>query len=582
MAEVPNIAQTIKDTGLVSAEVLVDGTELSNRYQIISINISHGINKIPAARLVIVDGEPNKADFSVNSGNDFKPGKKIGIKLGYRSELENVFSGFILSNSLRIRNDRPEMILEARDKSFRMTINKGNRYFSEKLDSEISEQLFQENGITELHIENSGFRQKQLVQPNTIDWDFMISRIDISGLFCTIANAQVTIRKPDLNGEAKLKLTFGDDILELKVEMDARTQNTLASASVWDSASQNMVTGESETVTIAGESNMLSEDLAQVAGKPFEMRTSVSLSQEEAKSIADTKKTRQVLSKIRGTVSYQGNNKITPGDFLQIDGVGSNFSGKHFISEVQHEYSEGDWITQATLGWQEQFFSEQISPAQSISATGHITGIDGLQIGIVTDIVDSGGEFRVKLRMPAINANDEGMFARISTLDAGNNRGTFFRPEIGDEVIVGFINNDPNQPVILGMLHSSAKSSPLKPDSANNQKGYFSRNGVKLLFDDGENSMKIETPGGMTFEMNDSGSTITIKDNTGNKILMETSGISIEAPVNLTLKAGATLSLGAPQLSFKADGIINVEGSGGLNMKSGGIAEIKGSLVKIN
>jgi len=582
MAEVPNIAQTIKDTGLVSAEVLVDGTEHANRFQIVSINITHAINKIPAARLVIVDGESNKSEFAVNSGNDFKPGKKIEIKLGYRGELEQIFSGFILTNSLKIIEDHTEMTIEARDKSFRMTINKGNRYFSDKSDSEIAEQLFQENGITDLEIGISGFKHKQLVQPNTLDWDFMISRLDISGMFCAIANAKVMIRKPDLNAEAKLKLTYGDDILELKAQMDARSQNTVATTNVWDFASQTILAEESEAVTIAGESSSLSEELAQVAGKPIEMRTSVTLIPEESKAIADTKKTRQVLSKIKGKVGYQGNNKIIPGDFLQIDGIGTNFSGKHFVSGVQHEYAGGDWLTEATLGWQEQFFSEQINPAPPISATGHISGIEGLQIGIVTDIVDNDGEFRVKVRMPAINPNDEGMFARVATLDAGNNRGTFFRPEIGDEVIVGFINNDPNHPVILGMLHSSAKSSPLNPGSANNQKGYVSRNGVKLLFDDGEKSVKIETPGGMVFEMNDSGSTITVKDSSGNKILLETSGITLEAPVNLTLKAGATLSLGAPQLSFKADGIMNVEGSGGLNMKSGGVTVIQGSLIKIN
>jgi len=55
-----------------------------------------------------------------------------------------------------------------------------------------------------------------------------------------------------------------------------------------------------------------------------------------------------------------------------------------------------------------------------------------------------------------ISTSDDGIWARISTLDAGKQRGTFFRPEIGDEVIVGFLNDDPRYPVVLGMVNSSA------------------------------------------------------------------------------------------------------------------------------
>lgn len=582
MAEVSNIAQSIKATDRVSLEVLIDGTEVSNTHQIVAVNIWQEINKIPAARLFIVDGESNIEDFTITSGNDFKPGKKIEIKLGYKNNVEKVFSGIIISNSIGIKNDHTELNVEAKDETFKMTINKGNRYFTDKIDSDIAEQLLEENGLTDREIESSSPLHKQLVQSNISDWDFMIGRIDVCGMFCVIDNSKISIRKPDLNAESKLKLTYGDDILDLNAEMDARTQNTEVRTSFWDFITQTILTGESEPVNISGESSITSDDLASVANKPYEMRSPVTLKQEELKSIADAKKTRQSLSKIKGTVKYQGIRKVLPGDFITINGIGTNFSGKIFVSAIYHEFAEGDWTTQATLGWKEDFFAEQINPSNAASATGQISGIQGLQAGVVTDIIDSNGEYRVKIRLPAVNENEEGVYARVATLDAGKNRGTFFRPEIGDEVIVGFMNNDVSHPVILGMLHSSIMASPFEPKSGNNEKGYVSRSGIKLVFDDGAPSVKIETPGGRIFELDDSENTITITDGTGNKILMETSGITVEAAINLTLKAGATLSLAAPQLAIKADGIMSVEGSGGLSVKSGGVTEIQGSLVKIN
>jgi Rhs element Vgr protein len=582
MAEVPNIAQSVKATDRVSLEVLVAGKEVANTYQMLAIDIWQEINKIPAARLVISDGESNKEDFTISSSNEFKPGTRIEIKLGYKAEVEKVFSGVIISNSISIKNRNSELVVEARDAAFKMTINKGNRYFTEQTDSDIAGQLLDDNGLTDHEIENSSPVHKQLVQSNITDWDFMISRIDASGMFCVIDNAKFNIRKPDVNAEAKLSLTYGDDILNLSAEMDSRLQATPVQASGWDFASQSILSEESDPVIITEESIVTGDELAEVAGKPFEMRTTVSLKQEELKAISNSKKVRQALSKIRGIVTYQGINKVLPGDFILLNGIGSTFSGKVFVSAVHHEFAEGDWISRATLGWVEDFFAEQINPSNAASSTAQISGIQGLQAAIVTDIVDSEGEYRVKIRFPAISENEEGVYARIATLDAGNNRGTFFRPEIDDEVIVGFMNNDVSHPVILGMLHSSPKPSPLEPANSNNEKGYISRSGMKLVFNDGGPSVKIETPAGRVFELDDAGNTITISDGAGNKILMELSGITIEAAVNLTLKAGASLSLAAPQLSVKADGIMNVEGSGGLNMKSGGVTVLQGSLIKIN
>ena len=67
-----------------------------------------------------------------------------------------------------------------------------------------------------------------------------------------------------------------------------------------------------------------------------------------------------------------------------------------------------------------------------------------------------------------------------ASLDAGDDRGFFFRPEIGDEVVVGFLDDDPRRAVILGMLHSSAKAAPLAGSDDNHEKVYQSRSKMKL------------------------------------------------------------------------------------------------------
>ena len=98
--------------------------------------------------------------------------------------------------------------------------------------------------------------------------------------------------------------------------------------------------------------------------------------------------------------------------------------------------------------------------------------------------------------MPLVNNDEDGAWARVASLDAGNERGFFFRPEIGDEVALGFLNDDPRQAVILGMLPSSAKAAPLPGSDDNHEKVYQSRSKMKLYFNDEKKVLRLETPAG--------------------------------------------------------------------------------------
>ena len=75
---------------------------------------------------------------------------------------------------------------------------------------------------------------------------------------------------------------------------------------------------------------------------------------------------------------------------------------------------------------------------------------------------DPDGEDRIQVRLPLVDPAADGIWARWVSPDAGNQRGIYWRPEIGDELLVGFLNDDPRDPVVLGMLHSSVNPSPIQ------------------------------------------------------------------------------------------------------------------------
>ena len=257
-------------------------------------------------------------------------------------------------------------------------------------------------------------------------------------------------------------------------------------------------------------------------------------------------------------------------------GVGERFEGKIYVSGVRQNLSGGNWETDVQLGLNPDLFSQTYN-LRPIPAGGLVPAVSGLQIGIVTALEsDPDGEDRIKVRLPMISTSDDGIWARISTLDAGNERGTFFRPEIGDEVIVGFLNDDPRHPVVLGMVHSSANPAPEPAKDVNHRKGYVSREKMKFNFDDEKKMITLETPAGNKIILSEDDKWIKIFDQNGNKITMDDNGITIESMKDLILKAAADIKIEGMNLSAKASASFKAEGSASAEV-SGANTTIKGS-----
>ena len=169
----------------------------------------------------------------------------------------------------------------------------------------------------------------------------------------------------------------------------------------------------------------------------------------------------------------------------------------------------------------------------------------GVAPAIVVDIGDPEGLGRVKLRLPWAPdgggaAGYEG-WARIATLFAGNNRGSWFIPDVDDEVLVAFEHGDPRRPYVLGGLWNGKDKPPEDMDGGgrNHKKTIRSRNGVKVTLDDqdGQESLKLETPGGQKLTLKDGPGAVTIEDSNGNSVKLETSGITVTASAKVTINA---------------------------------------------
>lgn len=195
----------------------------------------------------------------------------------------------------------------------------------------------------------------------------------------------------------------------------------------------------------------------------------------------------------------------------------------------------------------------------------------GLVAGVVTATVtrndDPQGLGRVKLQLPWRDANFETDWVRVVAPMAGGGRGTFFLPEVKDEVLVAFDRDDIRHPYVLGALWSGTDKPPEGNAARKNDiRVIRSRKGHVLKFDDGQKGLvTIQLEDGKKIEIDDNGIRI---DDKANKITLDanTGAVTIEAKTSLTLKA--------PKISIQASASLELNGGTALNASAG--------VVKIN
>ncbi len=160
--------------------------------------------------------------------------------------------------------------------------------------------------------------------------------------------------------------------------------------------------------------------------------------------------------------------------------------------------------------------------------TGEIRGI---RLAEVEDITDKG----YILKWLSGNVRSKSAPARAASFMAGNERGAYFPFEKGDEVVVGFVDNDEDYPIILGALWSGQDPPPPDADTSasNNTRTIVSRGGHELTFDDTDKAGKVllKSKGGMQILMDDSAKSLTIKFDDSNSIVIDASGVTVTGAV---------------------------------------------------
>lgn len=587
---------------VVAHRLLFAGEPLDDNAQCFEIEVRRAIGQLPSARIVLGDGNMPDGAWPLADGSSLLPGTEVEIQAGYGDVLNTLFKGVIVRWQVSVDgHNASRLVLDCRDKAVAMSLQRHNAIHIDQTDSAVMHSLIgQHPGLT-ADIQSTSVTYRELVQYYASDWDFLLARAEANGLLVVVQDGTVQAKPPRTSGVAALRVTWGQDLYALQAELDPRWQSAQVTATAWDPKNQAVQEGATaEPEALSGQGNL---DGKKVAGlltgnATRRLLTSATADSEALKAWGAAEQLKSALARLRGHVRFQGSEKALVGGLLELAGAGERFSGPLLISRVEHRIADGGWMTEAGFGLDPQWHcarTDVMAPPNG----GRLPGVGGLQVGVVLKLdADPASEHRIQIKLPMLDASTNTLWARLLQSHASNGFGAFFLPEVGDEVLVGFFDQDPSCPVVLGSLYSSKHKPPYELAASNDTKAWVTRAKHKLVFNEADKIISITTPGGNHIELDDKAKCILAEDQHGNQVKLDSSGILLSAIKDVVIKAAgdikatangnislaATMDLTGSGMNVTCEAQVGFTGKGNATaeLSAAGQTTVKGALVMIN
>jgi type VI secretion system secreted protein VgrG len=445
----------------------------------------HKVNGIPGAKIVL-SVEGNALETLPSCDEDValcQPGRAAAVLLVENGVETCVFRGVIVQQTLKMRRSRVELTLILRHDLQRLLSTHRSQVFEEQDDATIVGSLLLAQGIPLLGAAGMSILHEQLVQFRCADWHFIRCRLVANGVWLFPTPDGVTISRPMLSAvpehTLRQRASFSnDDVLIEEGDWSFSEQYQPAEVTVaaWNDEAQinDIALG---VVTPLGTEAFDSAIGERLNTMPWEFNYSTPLGLEETAALATSLLMNQQSAGARGEFVVEGSTHFQLGETLAVADYGLSFSGQGIITGVAHRiHKEEGWRTTLSLGTDE-----------FVPDTKTIPRVSGLHIGVVASFVeDISGMNRLRVSVPVLGDVNNVLWARFASPYASNMSGFCFYPETGDEVVIGFFDEDPCYPVILGAMHSPINRAPIAPSLENHIKAVVIRQDgqqLQLSFD---------------------------------------------------------------------------------------------------
>lgn len=541
------------DYSKYACNVYLNGIPLPSYYQLISVQIQQGFQHITSAQIAIKQDvgfyNPTIPDpFSIPP----LAGEEISVKANYNGDEIVLFEGYIVKHNYKNSTKGTRLTLTAKNKVVKMSMINKTEVFAKQSDKVIIETICQNSGINLSLSETIGSQlnvlQNQSVKHQITDWDFINLKAEANSCFLYSENEKVQVVYPKVSTNPLDIFTakYGDNVFELELEQDDRANNIEQEVISFDLNTLEAFVSSTEDFGSVGLPPKITAKVTEINYRTF--------NEMEAQNLLDAKNQLKTVSKVNGYIHLHAHLKPKPGDTIKVDGFNETMDQNYIITSVMHDYSDGGFSTFLQIGLNHESFGSRFLGNNGQKRPLMISGI-------VQQIEnDPDNLYRILVHIPAWKDAQEGVWARHTTSYAGQDYGMVLLPEIGDEVLISFIGNDFDEPLIIGSVFNPVTPPNIVSDDNNYIKGLTTKKGMKWMWDDENCTHEISTPAGNKIVVSEDDHSINITDENGNKIEMTQSGVNIESQKELTIKAATEIKIEAASIEIKASGTNTIKG----------------------
>jgi uncharacterized protein involved in type VI secretion and phage assembly len=430
--------------------------------------------------------------FELFDEDRFKFGSRIEIAFRADGDPVVVTSGEVTALAVAPgASGRHELVITGLDLTHRLARGAKSRTFTNMTDGDIARRVSGEYGL-EPDIDATSEVREHTMQHSETDYAFLRRLASRIGFDFWITEQKFHFKqKPSGRGEPPT-LVWGQNLREFDVRFTSADACDEVVVTAWDPVDKRAITGRADTPD-HGTDAPAAEEMANAARQGFGRVTrtagqfpAASQAEADAQAQALLLKASGGLVVLHGEAA--GNPLLGAGNEVKLDRVGRRLAGKYRLTSVEHRYgNETPYVTRFVCGGKDADGLVDLLGGSTGGASSQENRAWGsLVVGLVTNNDDRDGQGRVKVKFPTLS-DDESTWARVAAPGAGAERGMQWLPEVGDEVLVGFENDDKARPLVLGGLWGRTDKPPeasSTQDGKVNQRILATRKNHRLVFTD--------------------------------------------------------------------------------------------------
>lgn len=510
-------------------------------------------------------------------------------------------------------DDRQELVVAGLDRGHRLARGTKVRSFVNQSAADLARLVANEYGLT-ADVDASPTMYEYLLQSST-DYAFLTERARSAGFDWWVSDKTLHF-KARAGAATSPVLTWGENLRRFKMRFSTAEAADEVQVQSWDATGQRAVVGRAQMASASADGAALATSAPVAAdlmgsavssgafkGTRFTGAAPVD-SPDEANALARSLARRASSEQLVARGEAVGSPKLRAGTEVEMAKLGSKLSGTWLLSTVEHVVADRrPYRTRFTSGGKQSHSLVDLLGGDGGGAGGvgmaSSWGAVGPVVGIVTNNNDPEKLARVKVKFPSLGDQDESAWARVVSVGAGATRGLHVLPDVNDEVLVGFEHGDRRRPLVLGGLWSAKQASPQHGNTAGVGGGVWqSRVGHAIAMSDGDSPASrfialTLAKGKAELHLGEDevrlGAAAAVAVSSDQDITIKSQGnVTIEA-TNITFKARGKVATEATTVETKAQSaakteaaVVEINANASAKVASGGITEVKGSLLKLN